>query len=314
MAEQADTALDPFEKAIDLIANSSESDEEGQVDGASDQDEEEPTDDDPAPGEKASGEKASEATVVEFAGQKFAIPDGTPPDLVESVKEVGKSLQADYTRKTQELVSREQQAAELVSREYEQGKQQVEQAIQQAYAVMTAFGGVMSPQELAQLAQTDQSEWVKQSARQQQLQHYLNDLHQRHQAITEQHTKHQEQQKEAAKQQAWQRLNSEGIDRDALAKLWSDAKNSYEFLSDERLSNVLDAESWLVLRDAIAYRQLKASKPGVTAKVTAAPRLPEGKKPMSKEDRAFLDSRKSVMRRGGARIGDLAAFIDSMNR
>ena len=121
------------------------------------------------------------------------------------------------------------------------------------------------------------------------------------------------QREEIAKQVSWQRLNAEGIDTAGLQKLWSEAKESYSFLNDERLSQVIDAESWLVLRDAIAYRQLKAKAPTVTKAAKEAPKLPEAKQPMPKEVRAKLDARKAVTRRGGASMRDLAAFIATNN-
>ena len=118
---------------------------------------------------------------------------------------------------------------------------------------------------------------------------------------------------EAAKQEAWQRLNAEGIDRKGLEKLWMDAKQTFN-LTDERLSQVLDADSWFVLRDAIAYRQLKAQTPAVTKKVAEAPQLPKAKQPMPQEVRQKLDARKAVTRKGGASMRDLAAFIATNSR
>lgn len=313
MADQADTAVDPFDQAMNLIANS---------DDESDPPEDDEEQGDDLPEDESEGsadapeEGATEAPkpVVEFAGQKFEIPEGTPPELVGKVQEIGKNLQADYTRKTQDLVSREQQAAAVVQRDLDEGRERVSNAIQQAQMVVQAMGGFMDPQQLAQLADQDPAEWARQSAKQNQLAQYMGQLQQHQQALAEQAKQAKAQADEAAKQQAWQRLNEEGVTREVLQKTWADAKTAFPFLTDEKLSQVLDAESWLVLRDAVAYRQLKAGKPAITKKLADAPKLPTASKPMSKDDRARLDARKAVQRRGGAGMRDLAAFIATNSR
>lgn len=313
MTDQAKEAIDPMDTAAALIANSvDESDppeeEEEQVEATEEAGEES----EDAPPEEESATEAPKEVV--FAGQKFDLPANTPPEVVEKVAEIGKQLQGDYTRKTQELASRERQAAEIVQNELTQGRQQINQALLQAQAVIQAVGGVMDPAQLAQLAETDPTAWVQANARQQQLSAYLAQVQQHAQALEQQAQQVEMQRTEAAKQEAWQRLNAEGIDRNGLEKLWTDAKQTFPFITDERLSQVLDAESWLVLRDAIAYRQLKAQTKEVTKKVAEAPKLPQAKQPMPQEVRQKLDARKAVTRKGGASMRDLAAFIATNSR
>lgn len=311
MDDQANEAIDPMDKAAALIANSlGESDlpEEEEQDELPDETGEEPED---AEAEEAGATEAPKE--VTFAGQKFDLPANTPPEVVEKVAEIGKQLQGDYTRKTQELASREKQAAEIVQSELNQGRQHINQALQQAQAVIQAVGGFMDPAQLAQLAETDPASWIQANARQQQLSAYLGQVQQQAQALEQQAQQAEAQRIEAAKREAWQRLNAEGIDRKGLEKLWLDAKQTFS-LTDERLSQVLDAESWLVLRDAIAYRQLKAQTPAVTKKVAEAPKLPQAKQPMPQEVRQKLDARKAVTRKGGASLRDLASFIATNTR
>lgn len=314
MADQADTAVDPFEQAVSLIANSPESD-----DLEEDEDQDEPLPDDE--GEETSDAEDEESGATEtpkrevlFAGQKFEIPEGTPDEVAAKVEDIGKNLQADYTRKTQELVSREKQAAEVVQRELNQGRQQIQQEIRKAGAIIQAVGGLMDPAAMAELANTDPQAWIQANARQQQVQAYLNQLGQAWQEQEQQAKQDEANRIEAAKQQAWQRLSDEGITHEGLQKLWNDAKSSYSFINDERLSQVLDAESWLVLRDAIAFRQLKAQRPNVTKKAAEAPKVPQGKQPMPQDVRKKLDARKAVQRKGGAGLRDLAAFLETNSR
>lgn len=311
MEDQADTAVDPFEQAVNLIANSEE--ESDDLDNEDQENAPEGDEDESSDAEEASATDAPKRE-VQFAGQKFEIPDGTPEEVAVKVEEIGKNLQADYTRKTQDLVSRERQAAEVVQRELDTGRQHIQQAMQQAQALIQVTGGFMDPTEMARLAQEDPQAWIAQNARQQQLQAYFGQLNQQAQVLEQQAKQAREQAESASKQAALQKLEAEGVNHEALTKLWGDAKTHFG-LTDERLSQVLDAESWLVLRDAVAFRQLKAQKPAVTKQAAAAPKLPEApKRPMSKDDRARLDARKAVQRRGGAGLRDLAAFIETNKR
>lgn len=312
MTDQANEAIDPMDTAAALIANSLDESDPPEEDKEQPEATEETGEEseDAQPEEEGATEAPKE---VVFAGQKFDLPANTPPEVVEKVAEIGKQLQGDYTRKTQELASREKQAAEIVQNELKQGQQHINQALQQARAVIQAVGGFMDPAQLAQLAETDPAAWVQANARQQQLGAYMAHLQQQAQELDQQVKQADAQRMEAAKQEAWQRLNAEGIDRKGLEKLWMDAKQTFN-LTDERLSQVLDADSWLVLRDAIAYRQLKAQTPAVTKKVAEAPQLPKAKQPMPQEVRQKLDARKAVTRRGGASMRDLAAFIATNQR
>lgn len=308
MTDQANEAIDPMDAAAALIANSLDEsdppeDDEEQDAAPEDAGEESP---DAEPEKEGATEAPKEVT---FAGQKFDLPANTPPEVVEKVAEIGKQLQGDYTRKTQELASREKQAAEIVQNELNQGRQHVQAAISQIESAIQNIGGFLDPVQMEYLKAEDPKEWGIRLR----LQNGFIQATQQLKQIEDQDKQLKEQREEAAKQEAWQRLNAEGIDRKGLEKLWADAKQTFS-LTDERLSQVLDADSWLVLRDAIAYRQLKAQTPAVTKKVAEAPQLPKAKQPMPQEVRQKLDARKAVTRKGGASMRDLAAFIATNQR
>ena len=308
MDDQANEAIDPMDQAASLIANSLDESEPLEED-------EEQTEAPEEPGEESKDAEAEEAGATEapkevvFAGQKFDLPANTPPEVVEKVAEIGKQLQGDYTRKTQELASREKQAAEIVQNELNQGRQQVQAAISQIEAAIQNIGGFLDPVQMEYLKAEDQKEWGIRFR----LQNGFLQASQQLQQLNDQDEQLKARRAEAAKQEAWQRLNAEGIDRKGLEALWSGAKEAYGF-TDERLSQAIDAESWLVLRDAIAYRQLKAQKPAISKKVAEAPQLPKPKQPMPQDVRQKLDARKAVTKKGGASMRDLAAFIATNSR
>jgi hypothetical protein len=192
----------------------------------------------------------------------------------------------------------------------EAGKQRAEQAVSQVHAIVQTLGGILDPVQMEQLRHNNPDEWAVRYR----MQSSITQAQQHASELSQQAQQAQAQAKEVAKREAWQRLSEEGIDRPTLEKLWGDAKGAYSFLSDERLGQVLDAESWLVLRDAIAYRNLKAQTPAISKRVAEAPKVPQAKTPMSQEVRERLDARKAVSKRGGASMRDLARFIATNKR
>ena len=86
--------------SLDDLANAIGEHDEAQ--GSADTAEPQATDDPDAETDEAT-EDATDA--VEFDGKKLQIPKGTPPELVESVKQLANDLKADYTRKTQDVAA-----------------------------------------------------------------------------------------------------------------------------------------------------------------------------------------------------------------
>jgi hypothetical protein len=101
-------------------------------------------------------------------------------------------------------------------------------------------------------------------------------------------------------------LQKDGIDKPALAKIYEGANKLYGFTADE-LNTVYDPRMVRVLKDAAAYQALKAQKPAVTAKVTAAPKLPTRQATPAQERQAQAVENK--FRSGKAKLNDLAALL-----
>ena len=126
-------------------------DEENEIEDEIDTDEPEgEPDEEPDEGESEDGEPAGS---VEVDGQVIELPEGTPPEVAEAISEAisakEKAMQADYTRKAQE-VGEMRKNAEQMAQEVQLQTQFAERYVER----MTQFNAVQ-----AQLQQLDTLDW-----------------------------------------------------------------------------------------------------------------------------------------------------------
>ncbi|MEY4756336.1 MAG: hypothetical protein RJA34_1234, partial [Pseudomonadota bacterium] len=91
----------------------------------------------------------------------------TTLEVDESELVKGYQRQADYTRKTQALAQRETEAVQLVQQRVAESRQHYLEQAQIARQAVMQLAGLRTPQEMAQLAQTDPAAWVQEQQRQQ---------------------------------------------------------------------------------------------------------------------------------------------------
>ncbi len=244
---------------------------------------------------------------------KFKVPvkgeDGADTTLEVDEKELvaGYQRHADYTRKTQELANREREVTQVVSQRLQEGQNYYMQQAQIAQAAVRQLAGLRSPDEMAVLAQTDPAQWVAEQQRERAISGVLSQLQEGIQREQAQVQQVEVQNKQQAFQYAWNVLQSEGVDKPALQKIYQKATEKYG-IPQEALANLYDPKQVLILRDAIAYQELKASKASVTKKATEAPRLPTQRQsaPRDEARSKALDKKFSS---GRAKLDDLAEFL-----
>ncbi len=246
---------------------------------------------------------------------KVTIKADDGSEVVEEVPETelvkGYQRQADYTRKTQALAERENQAVQMLQTKHQEIQSQYLHQAELTRAAIVNMAGIKSEQELALLAQTDPAEWVAEQQRQKQINAYINSLDQQIQAERQQAQAIQAEQQAMAKKQAfdnaWSQLQAAKIDRTQLENIFSSATKHYGF-SQAELSNIYDHRAVLLMKDAAAYRELQAKKAEVTKKADAAPRLP------SKQTNNANPKSKAVEQKfksGRAKLTDLAAYLSN---
>lgn len=304
-----DTSADEVETIEDDEAETTdESTAEGDTDDEETAGQEESEDEELSDEEEADDTPAPERKVkVTVKGE-----DGTDQELEVDESELVKSYmrQSDYTRKTQELAQRESQAVELLTGKYQQIQQDYLTKAEASRAAIVHLAGLRSESEMAQLAQSDPAAWVAENQRQQSIYQVLNQMDQQiaqeRQTLQQQQLQQQQAWKAQAYQKAWSELQKDGVSREELAKVYGKVSDNYGFTQEE-LGNVLDHRLVRMMRDAAAYRELKAQKPTVQAKVKAAPKMPS--KAVSTAQERKSQQLESKFKGGRAKLNDLAAFL-----
>lgn len=276
--------------------DSDDSDDEGDAeDGDADDGD---ADDEPAPVEKITfkvkGEDGTEETV-----------EVTPEELSSSYMR-----QQDYTKKTQALAARENDAVQFFTQKHEEIRNQYLSQAELTRSAIVNLAGFKSDQEMADLANTDPAMWVSENQRQRQISNYLNQLDQSIQGEKQQAMQQADQAEQNRKAQlfnnTWSVLQKDGIDKPKLESIFGDVTKYYGFSKDD-LATVLDHRAVQVMRDAVAFRALKAKKAEVTKKLQSAPKMPTRQTQPANERRdRELDAK---FKSGRAKLNDLAAYL-----
>jgi hypothetical protein len=238
--------------------------------------------------------------------------DGTETEQEVSEDELVKGYhrQSDYTRKMQALSEREDQAVQFLKSKHNEVAKQYTEKAELTLRAVAQLAGLKSESDMAQLARDDPAAWVQENQRQQSISRYLQNLNQEIQGERQRMTQEQEQANaQAIEKQArktWEVLANEKIDKPKLAAIYQDVNKQYGF-SNEELSNVYDHRLVQMMRDATAYRALKAKTPEVTRKVTSAPPMPSKQAtPAAERKQQAINAR---FKGGRAKLSDLAAHL-----
>ena len=266
-------------------------------------DEEDDSDDEP----EKEAEPAPERKVkVPVKGE-----DGT--ETFEEVPETelvkGYQRQADYTRKTQALAERENQAVQFLQTKHQESQSEYLRKAELSRAAIVQLAGIKSESDMDELSRTDPAAWVAEQSRQRQVGAFLQALDNQMQGERQQAEELQKQRDEQDLQRkyqiTWQELAKAKIDTPALEKIFNATAKNYGYTAKD-LGGVTDHRLVMVLKDAAAYRELQSKKAEVTKKAEAAPRLPNRQNtPHTARDKALEQRFKS----GRAKLSDLASLL-----
>ena len=239
--------------------------------------------------------------------------DGEEETVEATQEELASSYmrQKDYTKKTQALADRENQAVQFLQTKHNEIRTQYTEQAELTRQAIVQMAGLKTESEMAQLAQTDPASWVAENQRQQSINHYLGTLDQKIKSERQQAMQEAQQRQAQTIQQmtekAWEELTKAKIDKPALAKIYAETSKTYGFSNDE-LGNVYDHRLVKMMRDATAYQALKSKAPEVTRKAQAAPRLPSARAatPAQERQQQAINDR---FKGGRAKLNDLAALL-----
>lgn len=322
MSGHADTAPDSLSDLASFLGDTPDAespDEDMEHDESDDSTAEGDTEDEESDGQEESDDDESddeEAEDTPAPERKLKVTvkgdDGTDQEIEVDEAEVvkGYQRQADYTRKTQELAQREHQAVEILKAKHDEFAQDYLSKAEASRAAIVQLAGLRGEDEMAQLAQSDPAAWVAENQRRQSIVAVLGQLDQQISAERQEIERWQAEAMQQARSEmfhrTWAELQKDGIDREKLAKAYSDVSKAYGFSGDE-LAQVLDHRQVRVMLDALAYRQLKEQKAVVQKKVDAAPKLPQKATPTVKDRKSQqLEGR---FKGGRAKLNDLASYL-----
>jgi len=253
----------------------------------------ETTNDDSDEPDESDDESDSETAPVEKVTFKVKGEDGVEETVEATHEELASSYmrQKDYTKKTQALATRENEAVQFLTNKHEEIRQNYLSQAELTRSAIVNLAGLRSESEMAELANTDPAAWVAENQRQRQIGNYLNQLDDSIRGEKQSAANQASQAEQARKDQlftnTWSELQKEGIDKPKLESIYGGVVKNYGFTQEE-LATVLDHRMVQVMRDAVAFRALKAQKAEVTKKARE------------------LDAK---FKSGKAKLNDLAAFL-----
>lgn len=316
-AEQAPASIDDLAQFLvdtpEADASDPTDEEQGQTSDESLEDNsEEANDSDPADDESPEEDEESEEAKKQTS-LKFKVPvkgeDGADTTIEVDEKELvtGYQRHSDYTRKTQELATREREVTQTVATKLQEGQNYYMQQAQMAHAAVRQFAGLKSPEEMAQLAATDPAAWVQEQQRERFVASTLQQLEQGIQRETAEQEATRKRQEAEAYEATWTELKKDGLDKPALKKIFDTMQEKYK-VPPARLAAVYDPVLVRIMRDAAAYQELKDKKAAVVKKVQNAPKLPAQRQSVPKQEQQNK-ALNAKFASGKAKLKDLAAYI-----
>ena len=250
--------------------------ESSESQSADDSAEEVATDDE----KKEAEPKDATPKTIEFGGKSYDLPEGTPESLAQGVEKLAKSIQADYTQKTQ-AVAEEKRLVDAAKQQTAAASSQLQQT-QQALAFM-AQNLIGSEPDIA-LAHQDPATFLVLQSQYKQRVDQFNALQQHGQALSQ-----QQQEKQAQAQAEYRERESQALFKAmpdlAKAEKFSEfraqaleAGNRYGFTANE-IAAVSDHRMILALRDLAKFQ--RQEKQGGDLKTKLANTPPKVAKPGS---------------------------------
>ena len=298
--DQAEDDEDPTELTTD---DELEADAEGEDEG-------EPGDEDQAEGDDEGPDSEQGRFVADNA--KVRLEDGTVVSIADLKK--GSLLNADYTRKTQE-VAEQRRSVETQSSALQQQQQQLsEQRDMMAQLLHSIVPQAPDPT----LASTDPYAYTRQKAEHEAWINHLQLLEQQGLYAKQQQEQESAQSRKEKGDAEWASLVEKmpGLKDqkrfEGFVKDIADHGKAYGFSQAELAEGVgYDHRMALVMRDAIAWRKLQASKPKMKSKVEGRPPVQKGGKRLTPDAQKARDSSVAMKRleQSGSVNDAVAAYL-----
>lgn len=298
---------------------SAETDDELQASGEEDSEDVEGEPDPEDQAEEGEGDEEPESEQGRFVGDnaKVRLSDGSVVTIAELKS--GSLRTADYTRKTQE-VAEQRRALETQSSAFEASHKE----LAQQWEYVTQLLQSLTPQAPdTALLTTDPLRYMQEKANYEAWQQHVAYLRQQMDADKQKATEKANTDRQSRINTEWAQLMGKAPDLNDKAKFTAFEADifkfggDYGFSRDELVAQVpMDHRMALVLKDAIAYRKLKAAQPKAAKKVENRPPVVKGGKRLSPQAQHARRSTDALTRlkKTGTVEDAAAAYLASRNR
>lgn len=255
---------------------------------------------------------------VEFGGQTRKLPKGVPEAVAREVQEFGKSLHADYTKKTQEVAEQRAKAQADATAAAEMLKLTHEHADLIAdFRMVQRQIDTISQTDLYSLSESDPLQAQQQMARLVQLQQAQQRIGAQLQTtVAEMQSKHaQAAQQRLAEAEAKLQKEMGGKWGQETKQALTQYAKSLGF-SDAELSQVSDPRVVMLMHKAQQYDALSKAKPAVTKKVSEVSKTikPSAATTPQAQKRAQVDDAMKRLARTGSRQDAEAVLLARLSR
>lgn len=293
---------EPLKEEVTTEDTTSQDDETSQEKTIQAQDEEDSVDQ----VDDANGDEDSSDTQSDDTDTLVELEDGSQIKLDELIElhKKDKSLQADYTRKTQSLAE-QRKAVEKQQEEYQASLSNFNEKVSQLDTLMAAIQGEEKSSEIDyEMAEDNPAEFVRQMALREARQKKLDEAKAKVEEARKELLSEQQKQQEAyiSKEvellfEAIPEWRDDKVRQAKQIELLNAAKAKYGF-SDADL-RFIDHRNWLLLQDALLGSDVKSKKPAIEKKVKKAPKIlkSQGAKSKSQVKTEKVQSRMQNLRK-----------------
>lgn len=237
--------------------------------------------------------------------------DGKEQTITVDRAELGSGYlrHADYTRKTQQLVREQREAAKLVEGKLTEGMGRAAQLTDFALKTINELCGFLSDADMARLKAADPQAWANERERVDTIMAKVKGLQDNMAEIAR---KGEEQAREAKKRalaECWDELTPEGIDAEKLVTIFKHAQTTYG-IPEARFKNLDDPALVFLMRDSMELKAIRENADKVRKAAAKAPNAgPRSAPPRDSDPRGNFVRRAKA---GTANLTDLGRLIGQL--
>ena len=273
---------------------------EGEGEEAQDEAEPEEEAEESEESEEEESDEDDEPSVLTLDNKELKIPKGTPKEVIEAVKGMEADLRKAFTQKTMALADERTAVTAKISEARAEALEASKAEILKAQALLQNLGGFVPREQLMRLRETNRDAYEMARDRNEDLQAQYAQLQAQYAEVDGRISAEKENARKAKADAAFKKLaqtwangdlngDSVGTIKTKILSVFDKTAKHYgvnEATDQEAFfGDVLDARMVMIMEDANKWRDLQASKPEVTKRVTSTAKAAPAKAPQTSQER-----------------------------